>query len=85
MNLAIVGATGSGKSSLINLLCRFYDIDQGTITIDGIDIRTLQQQSLRSHIALVLQDVFLFSRSVGGDIRPVVDNYFHLSILPEIH
>ena len=66
--IAIVGATGSGKSSLINLLCRFYDIDQGTITIDGIDIRTLQQQSLRSHIALVLQDVFLFSRSVADNI-----------------
>lgn len=66
--VAIVGATGSGKSSLINLLCRFYDINQGSITIDGIDIRTLKQQSLRSHIALVLQDIFLFSRSVADNI-----------------
>ncbi len=63
--VALVGATGAGKSSIINLLTRFYDIERGEILIDGIDIRTVKQSDLRKHIAIVLQDVFLFS----GDIR----------------
>lgn len=66
--IALVGATGSGKSSIVNLLCRFYDPQTGSITIDGHDIRTFTKASLRSHIALVLQDVFLFSRSVADNI-----------------
>lgn len=66
--IAIVGATGSGKTSLINLLCRFYNNQKGKISIDGIDIRDLRQESLRERIALVMQDVFLFSRSVGENI-----------------
>lgn len=66
--IAIVGATGSGKSSIINLLCRFYDFQEGDILVDGISIRSITQESLRSRIALVLQDVFLFSRSVGENI-----------------
>lgn len=66
--IAIVGATGSGKSSIINILCRFYDFQEGDILIDGISIRSITQESLRSRIALVLQDVFLFSRSVGENI-----------------
>ncbi len=66
--IALVGATGSGKSSIVNLLCRFYDPQSGSILIDGQDIRTVTKASLRSHIALVLQDVFLFSRSVADNI-----------------
>jgi len=66
--LAIVGATGAGKSSIINILNRFYDIQQGTITIDGTDIKDYILDSLRSNIGLVLQDVFLFSGSVLENI-----------------
>ncbi len=66
--IALVGATGSGKSSIVNLLCRFYDPNAGAIRIDGTDIRNFTKTSLRSKIALVLQDVFLFSRSVADNI-----------------
>ncbi len=67
--LAIVGATGSGKSTIINLLMRFYDIQQGKILIDGIDIREYDVYSLRKNMGLVLQDVFLFSGSVYDNIK----------------
>ncbi len=67
--LALVGATGAGKSSIINLLTRFYEINQGTIRIDGNDIRDLDLEWLRKNIAVVLQDVFLFSGSVEDNIR----------------
>lgn len=67
--IGIVGATGSGKSTLINLLLRFYDVTRGRITIDGIDIRELPLDALRGHFALVLQDVYLFSGTIGGNIR----------------
>jgi ATP-binding cassette subfamily B multidrug efflux pump len=63
--VAIVGATGAGKSSIINLLSRFYDVNMGEILIDGIDIRKVDIHELRKHMAVVLQDVFLFS----GDIK----------------
>lgn len=66
--VAIVGATGAGKSSLMNLLCRFYEFQKGDILIDGQSIRQIRQESLRSRIAIVLQDVFLFSRSIGENI-----------------
>lgn len=66
--LAIVGATGAGKSSIISLLSRFYDIQQGAITIDGIHIHDFDLTKLRSQIGLVLQDVFLFSGSVYENI-----------------
>ena len=66
--LALVGATGSGKSSIINLILRFYNVDSGTILIDGKDIMQYNIQSLRSHIALVLQDVFLFSDTIYKNI-----------------
>jgi ABC-type multidrug transport system fused ATPase/permease subunit len=66
--VAIVGATGAGKTSIINLLCRFYDYQSGEILIDGIDLRNIKQESLRSKIALVMQDVFLFSRTVAENI-----------------
>jgi ATP-binding cassette subfamily B protein len=67
--VALVGATGAGKSSIINLLSRFYEIEKGTIEIDGMDLQTLDIQSLRKHIAVVLQDVFLFSGTVMENIR----------------
>jgi ABC-type multidrug transport system fused ATPase/permease subunit len=68
-SLAVVGATGSGKSTLINLLCRFYDIQKGEIRIDGLPIQEMNKQDLRSQIALVQQDVFLFSGNVEDNIR----------------
>ena len=66
--LAIVGATGAGKSSVINILNRFYDIQKGGIKVDGIDVREYELAALRSNIGLVLQDVFLFSGSVYDNI-----------------
>ncbi|HQP75810.1 MAG TPA: ABC transporter ATP-binding protein [Saprospiraceae bacterium] len=66
--LAIVGSTGSGKSTIINLLMRFYDYNQGFIRLDGIELRDISKTSLRSHISLVLQDVFLFSGNVRDNI-----------------
>ena len=66
--LAIVGSTGSGKSTIINLLNRFYDIQSGHILIDGADIRDYELHSLRSRLAIVLQDVFLFSGTVLENI-----------------
>ncbi len=66
--LAIVGATGAGKSSVINILSRFYEYQEGHISIDGVDVRNIRQKSLRSRLAVVLQDVFLFSRSVADNI-----------------
>ncbi len=67
--VAIVGPTGSGKSTLMSLLCRFYDIQRGSILIDGVDIREMTQEDLRAKIAIVLQDVFLFKGSVSENIR----------------
>lgn len=66
--LAIVGSTGSGKSTIINLLNRFYDIRAGHIRIDGLDIRDYKLEQLRDRLAIVLQDVFLFSGSVWDNI-----------------
>ena len=66
--LAIVGPTGAGKSSVINILSRFYEIQKGTITIDDTEIREFQLQSLRSNIGMVLQDVFLFSGTIEDNI-----------------
>jgi ATP-binding cassette subfamily B protein len=67
--VAIVGATGSGKTTLVSLLLRFYDVQQGRITIDGVDIRDMDLHTLRSLFALVLQDVHLFSGTIAGNIR----------------
>lgn len=67
--IAIVGATGAGKTSIINILTRFYDIEKGSITIDGVDIRTLEKRDLRKYISTVLQDVFLFSGSIKTNIN----------------
>ena len=66
--VAIVGATGGGKSTIINLLLRFYDIQRGEILVDGVNIRDLRIRDLRRHIGLVLQDVFLFSGSIEQNV-----------------
>lgn len=67
--LGIMGATGSGKSSLIHLLQRFYDADRGTIRLDGVDVKELTLQQLRGSINVVLQDVFLFSDTIEENIK----------------
>ncbi len=66
--IALVGATGAGKSSVINLLSRFYEYNKGSITIDGIDVREYELSSLQKNIGVVLQDVFLFSDTVLNNI-----------------
>ncbi len=66
--IAIVGATGAGKSTIINLLNRFYNIQSGAIKVDGTDIENFTLASLRSHIAVVLQDVFLFADTIANNI-----------------
>ena len=68
-SLAIVGATGSGKSTVINTLLRFYDIQKGRISIDGVSLKEMNKQDLRRQMALVQQDVFLFSRNIIDNIR----------------
>jgi ATP-binding cassette subfamily B protein len=66
--IALVGATGAGKSSVINLISRFYEINKGAITIDGTNIQDFELSALRKHIGVVLQDVFLFSSSIYQNI-----------------
>ncbi|MEO8512567.1 MAG: ABC transporter ATP-binding protein [Ignavibacteria bacterium] len=66
--VAFVGATGAGKSSIMNLLLRFYDTQKGEITIDGINIKDVRQHDLRKNIGLVVQDIFLFSDSISNNI-----------------
>ena len=75
--VGIVGATGSGKTTLINLLLRFYDVKRGRILIDGVDIRRLDLADVRGLFSLVLQDVHLFSGTVADNIRlghPAIDD-----------
>ena len=67
--VAILGTTGSGKSSILNLLPRFYDVTGGCVMVDGHDVRDVTQASLRRNVGLVLQDVFLFSGTVESNIR----------------
>jgi ATP-binding cassette subfamily B protein len=68
-SIALVGATGSGKTTVTNLLMRFYDVQKGKILLDGVDVRDWDLQSLRENFAVVLQDVFLFSGSIADNIR----------------
>jgi len=67
-SVAIVGATGAGKSTIINLVCRFYDIQRGSILVDGIDIREWEVQALRRRVGIVQQDVFLFTGDIESNI-----------------
>jgi ABC-type multidrug transport system fused ATPase/permease subunit len=67
--IAIVGATGSGKTTLISLLCRFYEYQKGDILIDGVSLKKIKEKDLRRNMALVLQDVFLFSGDIKRNIR----------------
>jgi ABC-type multidrug transport system fused ATPase/permease subunit len=68
-SVAIVGPTGAGKTSIISLICRFYDPDSGSVRLDGRDLRELPSAAIRSRVAVVLQDAFIFSRSVEDNIR----------------
>ena len=68
-SVALVGATGAGKTSVISLLTRFYDVQKGRVTLDGIDVRELDPAQLRSSLALVLQDAHLFSGTIASNIR----------------
>jgi ABC-type multidrug transport system fused ATPase/permease subunit len=68
-SLAIVGPTGAGKTTLVNLVARFYDVTSGTVLIDGIDVRQLSQENLRQQIGIVLQEPFLFSGTVRDNLR----------------
>ena len=67
--VAIVGRTGAGKSSLMNLIARFYEVEKGEVTVDGYDVRSVTQQSLRRQIGIVPQDAFLFSGSIEDNIK----------------
>ena len=67
--IAFVGSTGAGKTTVTNLISRFYDISEGTITVDGVDIRAYKRDDLRRHIAMVLQDTHLFTGTVRENIR----------------
>ncbi|MEK0314053.1 ABC transporter ATP-binding protein [Cohnella sp. 56] len=69
MTVALVGHTGSGKSTIVNLLCRFYDVNSGAVRIDGMDIREATLDSLRRQIGIVMQDTFIFSGSIRDNIR----------------
>lgn len=68
-SVAFVGATGAGKTSLISLMSRFYDVQKGRVLVDGVDVRDISQQELRGHIGVVLQDPFLFSGTIASNIR----------------
>lgn len=68
-SIALVGHTGSGKTTITNLLMRFYDVQKGRVLLDGVDVREWDLESLRSNFAVVLQDVFLFSGSIENNIR----------------
>lgn len=72
--IALVGATGSGKTTIVNLLMRFYDIDSGTIKIDGVDIAKVSKKELRDSIAIVLQDAVLFEDTIENNIKYGKDN-----------
>ena len=67
--VAVVGHTGAGKTTLISLLMRFYDVQKGAVRIDGVDVKEMDLGDLRSRFGVVLQDPFLFTGTIGGNIR----------------
>ncbi len=67
--VAVVGHTGAGKTTIISLLLRFYDVQKGAVRIDGVDVREMDLADLRSRFGVVLQDPFLFTGTIGGNIR----------------
>lgn len=67
--IALVGPTGAGKTTLVNLIGRFYDVSAGAVLIDGVDVRRVTRASLRSQMGVVLQDSFLFSGTIADNIR----------------
>jgi ATP-binding cassette subfamily B protein len=67
--IAIMGTTGSGKSSIINLIGRYYDVESGSVTIDGIDVRNLRLNTIRDNMSVVMQDTFLFSDTIEANIK----------------
>jgi ATP-binding cassette subfamily B protein len=72
-SIAFVGATGAGKTSVISLISRFYDVQRGQVLVDGTDVRDLRQRDLRKHIGVVLQDVFLFAGTIESNLRMLDD------------
>ena len=87
--LAIIGETGSGKSTLISMIPRFYDVTGGSVTIDGVDVKKIKLQSLRKMIGLVSQEIFLFSTSIKDNItfgvrNPVINDVIAASKIAEI-
>jgi ATP-binding cassette subfamily B protein len=66
--LGVVGSSGSGKSTIVNLICRFYDVDEGRVLIDGVDVRKLEKAALRSQVGVVLQEPFLFRGSIAENL-----------------
>jgi len=68
-SVAIVGATGAGKTSIISLISRFYDVQKGRILLDGVDLRELAQREVRRHVGVVLQDPFIFAGTIASNIR----------------
>lgn len=79
--IAFVGATGAGKTSIISLITRLYDIQKGQILIDGIDIRDMKKEDLRRNVATVLQDVFLFAGDIEENIRLNEDSITHSKVV----
>jgi ATP-binding cassette, subfamily B, multidrug efflux pump len=73
--VAIVGPTGAGKTTLVNLLMRFYDVDSGRITLDGVDIATMPREQLREEIGMVLQDTWLFGGTIAENIAYGADSF----------
>jgi len=65
----MVGPIGAGKTTLVNLILRFYDVNGGSITIDGVDVRDMKREALRSMIGMVLQDTWLFAGTIKENIR----------------
>lgn len=83
--IAFVGATGAGKTSIISLITRLYDIQKGQILIDGIDIKDMKKEDLRRNVATVLQDVFLFAGDIEGNVRLNENSISHSKVVESCH